>query len=117
MGTGFPLRFTADETAAAASREHGCFQLKALAFGYRLGDGMLVHRCAHSLEVAIAHVGKVAMEINPATVFQLIKTRDFCAVLFGTLAVDFQIARAAQCSGGGVGIQRNFLRPAGFEFP
>ena len=47
------------------------------------------------LEVAVAHVREIAMQIHPAGVFQLIEAGNFGGVFFDFFAVDSEIARAA----------------------
>jgi hypothetical protein len=78
---------------------------------------VLFRRSSEDREVAVAQVEEVAVQIHPPAVAQPVEAGDLLGIFGRPLAVDLEIARAAQRRSGCARVHAHALAPAGFQSP
>ena len=112
-----PLLFAAHEACATACFDDRVLEFEPVPLRDRFFDIRLHRRRARYLEVDVAQVEKIAVQVHPAAVFQLIEAGDLLGIFGRTLAVDFQIARAAHRRRRRAPFDAHALLPACFQLP
>ena len=112
-----PLRFVADQGAAAAGIEDRLLEGFAVPQGHRCGNRCPVGADAEHREIAVAQIEEIAMQVDPALVLQLVETGDFIARPGWLAPVDLQVMVAAQGCGRRDQVDLQGLLTSGFQGP